>query len=206
MGGVLTDADGRTTLEGLMAVGEVACSGLHGANRLASNSLLEGAVTGRRAAAAILEGAGPAVPREAVAVEELVPALAGPSPARNAQSLDRQGLREAMELGAGVARDGEGLGRLARFLASAVLPEGASAWPGASEIANMRMVGLAVVALAARREESRGAHWRTDYPATLPEWCRRQVLQLLPGGDMAVGSSLVGAPCHSAVGPLAGAR
>ena len=66
MGGVLTDAAGRTTLEGLMAVGEVASSGLHGANRLASNSLLEGAVIGRRAAQVILASGGPVAPRPAV--------------------------------------------------------------------------------------------------------------------------------------------
>ena len=69
MGGVLTDADGRTTLEGLMAVGEVALSGLHGANRLASNSLLEGAVIGRRAAQVILASGGPVAPRPAVPLD-----------------------------------------------------------------------------------------------------------------------------------------
>ncbi|MGH9106673.1 MAG: L-aspartate oxidase, partial [Acidimicrobiales bacterium] len=82
MGGVLTDGAGRTTLEGLMAVGEVACSGLHGANRLASNSLLEGAVIGRRAARAVLADApGPVAPRGAVPVDELA---AGPGPEKAA--------------------------------------------------------------------------------------------------------------------------
>ncbi|HMK96738.1 MAG TPA: L-aspartate oxidase [Acidimicrobiales bacterium] len=201
MGGVLTDGDGRTTLEGLMAVGEAACSGLHGANRLASNSLLEGAVIGQRAAGVLLESSGAVAPREAVEVEEVVlPSV------RMGRPLERQELRDAMELDAGIARDAEGLGRLAFLLASAGVPEGAPARSGGSEVANMRLVAEGVVALAARREESRGAHWRTDHPQARPEWCKRQVLQLLPGDEMGVGDIAVAEPCSPAVRPFASAR
>ena len=170
MGGVLSDACGRTTLEGLMAVGEVASSGLHGANRLASNSLLEGAVIGRRAAQVILASGGPVAPRPAVPLTEALVEAGGldrPAPtgtaAPGAVPLDRGSLRRAVQKGAGVARDSAGLQHLADYLAAA-RPAGPTEGPQAWELANMVLAARVVTALAARRRESRGAHWRTDYP------------------------------------------
>jgi L-aspartate oxidase len=187
MGGVLTDTDGRTTLEGLMAVGEVGCNGLHGANRLASNSLLEGAVVGRRAALAVVASGGPVAPRSPVGTDELLAVkTAGPSPAR---PVDRRTLRLAMQADAGVARDALDLGRLANYLAHAGAGSGSSSGAETSELVNMVLIARAVVALAGRRCESRGAHWRTDYPVPLPEWRVRQVAQLMPTGELAVGTS-----------------
>jgi L-aspartate oxidase len=191
MGGVLTDAEGRTTLEGLMAAGEVASSGLHGANRLASNSLLEGAVIGRRAAQVILASAGPVAPRPAVAVGEVLTDGAGlgagtRSPGAGAQRLDRGSLRLAVQEGAGVARDASGLDRLAHYLATAE-PTRRSDGPEAWELANMALAARVVAALAARRCESRGAHWRTDFPDPDPRWRVRQVAQLLSDGEIGVG-------------------
>ncbi len=114
MGGVLTDAEGRTTLEGLMAVGEVASSGLHGANRLASNSLLEGAVVGRRAAQAVLACRGPVAPRAPVVLETALPR---PLARGSGQPLGREDIRSAMQAFAGVSRSAEGLDDLAGLLA-----------------------------------------------------------------------------------------
>jgi hypothetical protein len=88
---------------------------------------------------------------------------------------------------AGVARDAEGLEQLASYLATAA-PGGLEQGPGAWELANMAQVGRAVVALARRRCESRGAHWRTDYPAQHPEWRVRQVAQLLSSGELGIGN------------------
>jgi L-aspartate oxidase len=202
MGGVLTDAEGRTTLEGLMAVGEVACSGLHGANRLASNSLLEGAVLGRRAAHVIFSTRGPAPPRGPVPIDEArIDELGAPAVAeRDTPDLDRRSLRVAMQAGAGVARDGAGLERLAIYLATAA-PSPLATKPEAWELANMAQVGQAVVALARRRCESRGAHWRTDYPARHPEWRVRQVAQLLPSGELGVGNLEVAGPSPGVASP-----
>jgi L-aspartate oxidase len=203
MGGVLTDTEGRTTLEGLMAVGEVGCNGLHGANRLASNSLLEGAVVGRRAALAIVASRGPVAPRPLVGTDELLQVTArGPSAVR---AVDRRTLRVAMQADAGVARDEGGLGRLANYLAHA----GAGLHPGHGgetvELANMLLVARAVVGLAARRTESRGAHWRTDYPVPRPEWRVRQAAQLTATGEMAVGTFAVEGLYEPAVGQAAAA-
>jgi L-aspartate oxidase len=188
MGGVLTDAEGCTTLEGLMAVGEVASSGLHGANRLASNSLLEGAVIGRRAAQLVLASSGPVAPRPVVALTGLLADGAGLDRHAPTQALDRDALRRAVQAGAGVARDAEGLERLGNYLATCA-PAGRDG-PETWELANMALVARMVTALAARRRESRGAHWRTDYPGPSPSWQARQVAQWLDGevvvGDLPV--------------------
>jgi len=203
MGGVLTDTDGRTTLEGLMAVGEVGCNGLHGANRLASNSLLEGAVVGRRAAVALVASRGPVAPRSPVGTDELLPVTTrGPSASR---PVDRRTLRLAMQADAGVARDEPGLGRLANYLARADAGPGSSNGGETSELANMVLIARAVVALAATRAESRGAHWRTDYPVPRPEWRVRQVAQLMPTGEMAVGTFAVEGLDEAVVGHAAAA-
>lgn len=185
MGGVLTDDHGRTTLDGLLAIGEVASSGLHGANRLASNSLLEGVVMGRRAAALLDGWRGPVPSRPAVPVRRELD-LVATGPPGPVEPLDRDQLRRAMQADAGVARDAQGLARLMALL-SAPLGPSAEAGPARFELANMVLVAQAVAALAARRCESRGAHWRTDHPHTEPKWQCRQVLQLDAGCGAAVG-------------------
>lgn len=199
MGGVLTDSVGRTTLDGLLAVGEVACSGLHGANRLASNSLLEGAVMGRRAASAILDEPGPVGPRPQVAtLEPLSMGQADGGPAEG--SLDRARLRRAMQANAGVARDAEGLGLLASYLGAGAFREEDGDVIEQRELGNMALLARAVVALAYRRQESRGAHWRTDFPRARPEWCVRQVVAMGATGDFAVGNLAVQAALEPALG------
>lgn len=196
MGGVLTDAEGRTTLEGLMAVGEVASSGLHGANRLASNSLLEGAVIGRRAAQLVISSRGPVAPRPAVALSDVLP-----DGVRHTNlPLQRDELRRTVQECAGVARDAAGLERLADYLGASCPP--GPAGPDNWELANMAALARVVARLAARRCESRGAHWRTDYPAPSPKWQVRQVVQQLRG-ELVVGDLPV---CEPAVEERTAAR
>jgi L-aspartate oxidase len=163
MGGVAADADGRTSLAGLYAVGECASVGVHGANRLASNSLLEAAVFGPRAGAAAAAAEAP----------DTAPAPARPAPDLAEPALQR--LRQAMTHDAGVVRAAEGLQRLLRTLAELEPPEG-----GAPVIAAARLVAAA----AFQRAESRGGHYRRDYP--LPaEPPRRTFLTLSEAGAIA---------------------
>jgi len=161
IGGALTDMAGRTTLPGLFAVGECAATGAHGANRLASNGLLEAAVLATAAARALGESpaawpAGPLSPTVAVA----------PPRPRGEQPAVRAALQEAMWRGVGVERDDAGL-RVAGD-ALAALPEGTD--PATD---NLLLVGRLAAAAAALRTESRGAHFRSDHPAPDPRQARR---------------------------------
>jgi L-aspartate oxidase len=193
-GGVLTDLWGASALPGLWAVGEVACTGVHGANRLASNSLLEGMVFGARLAERIPAGAdGPEAsgalravlgepPLDGIGCTILPPR---PTVARRGRSADasspvpdvtklRDVLQRAMTRGAGVVRSAESLAG-----ARDVVDEVAAALgdPGgsvrASELANLLQVADALLVAAATRTESRGAHARREYPDTDPGWRRR---------------------------------
>lgn len=150
-GGVATDVHGRTSVAGLFAAGEVARTGLHGANRLASNSLLEGLVVGKRAgvAAAGRKGAS----SEAV-VDAIPPAVV----------LPRNTVAQTMTENASVVRDAEGLARAAKTLAQAEYL--LTTTIDALEDAALTLTGQALVLSAAARTESRGCHTRNDFPDT----------------------------------------
>ncbi|XBQ15145.1 MAG: L-aspartate oxidase [Oceanicaulis sp.] len=142
MGGIETDLHGRTGVPGLWAVGECACTGVHGANRLASNSLLDGLVFGRRAAGALRE-AGRAV---TACKADAPPALPGPA---------LQRLRQVMAAEAGVERDAAGLSRLI-----SVIDQLEARYGTAPALIAARFVAAG----ALLREESRGGHFRNDFP------------------------------------------
>ena len=143
MGGIETDTDGRTTLAGLFAAGECAATGAHGANRLASNSLLEAAVFGARAGRAVA----------AVVDPGTAPLAAEPTPDLPDAALET--LRAAMSRDAGVVRDAPGLRRLLAEIAGLEAAHGR-----APPLVAARLVAEGALA----RRESRGAHFRTDYP------------------------------------------
>jgi len=145
MGGVVTDADGRTSLEGLFAAGECASTGVHGANRLASNSLLEAAVFGTRAGYAAAEAVDPRTD----------PLPCAPSPDLPEEAL--QALRAAMSRDAGVVRDDAGLKRVLALIDELEDRHGAA----------LPLVAARLIAASAlNRQESRGAHYRADFPQT----------------------------------------
>jgi L-aspartate oxidase len=162
MGGVETDLDGRTSIEGLFAAGEAACTGLHGANRLASNSLLEGLVFGARAARAMTGP--PAV------------ALAGGSESEPMGQVgcdlpDERRVRDLMWTRVGLVRDRAGLAPAVTVLAGwrhalarAVRPSGAET-RARRRLSSLVTVGYLIACAALRREESRGGHFRSDFPA-----------------------------------------
>ena len=179
-GGVVTDLDGATTLPGLWACGETACSGVHGANRLASNSLLEGLVFGQRVIDAVVAGrSGPletgamrGVP-ELVAVKPTVhgaPVVVGPDAAGatvDAAAL-RASVQRVMSRDCAVVRSGPDLALAGQTLSdladlgSAVPPRD----PGRHAALDVLSVARAITASALARMESRGAHTRVDHPAT----------------------------------------
>jgi L-aspartate oxidase len=173
IGGVLADLDGATGMPGLWAAGEAACSGVHGANRLGSNSLLEGMVFAARVVEAIADGkercdrtgamravgggtvAAPVVPVVTTDVTKL-----------------RESIQAAMTMHAGVVRDAASLAAAGAALG---LPEEADGRAGC-EVANLGAVGAALVAAALAREESRGCHTRTDFPSRSAAFERRLVI------------------------------
>ena len=182
MGGVIVDRDGRTTVPGLWACGEVARTGLHGANRLASNSLLEalvfGAAAGEALAAGCRERVHP-VRALALAARAALPVAAAPwlGEASGPERAAADRLHSVMWEGAGLERDAAGLRRAAEALAE--LRDSAAA--GRGELDTMLTVAAMVVRAAAARTESRGAHLRADFPR--PAECWRQPL-VFEGGRM----------------------
>ncbi|HEX5214322.1 MAG TPA: L-aspartate oxidase [Vicinamibacterales bacterium] len=170
MGGVATDLDGRTSLPGLYAAGEAACTGVHGANRLASNSLLEGLVFGGRAGEA-MHGASRSWPAP-VSRARVMPAPTGapPLPEGTSDSGDESGIRDLMWQRAGVFRDRAGLTAAVDQLTALCAQVEAAVDAGrAFTVSSWRVASLATVAglvarAAVRREESRGGHARTDFP------------------------------------------
>ncbi len=169
MGGVRTDTWGATTLTGLYACGEVACTGVHGANRLASNSLLETVVFARR----VIERTQLAPDATLKASTDGLP-LPDPEPAEAPPpALDE--LQGLMWDRVGIVRDGAGLDAARHALAAwqATLPPASDR--AGHELANLVLVGRLAAEAAFRREESRGAHFRTDFPHPLDAWQRHLV-------------------------------
>jgi L-aspartate oxidase len=183
-GGVVADLDGRTTVPGLHAVGEVACTGVQGANRLASNSITEGLVAARRCAALLAAA---------------LPSAAEPeSPRGIADAIDpaaRPAMAAATTLHAGVVRDADGLGQLAA-LVTAVPRLGPAAVPdlAAVETTALHAVTTVLATAALARAESRGCHRRLDAPETRPEWQLRLVHRLDHDGRVHTSTVPVGAP------------
>ncbi|MET0767886.1 MAG: L-aspartate oxidase [Aeromicrobium sp.] len=174
MGGIRTDAWGRTSLPGLYAVGEVACNGLHGANRLASNSLLEGAVYGNR----VIEGL--VTPQAVEAFDDtwLAPIELDLVDDPDAHDVSRSDLQQLMWDAAGLARTGADLEQAAAELRRWKSPAVTDA--KAAEDANLLVVARAVVASALARRESRGGHFRTDFPDTDPAQAKHSAIGSRP--------------------------
>ena len=197
-GGIVTDLDGASSLPGLWAAGEVACTGVHGANRLASNSLLEGMVFGPRVIEAIGRGVdrpsptgamravvsdsagGDVIGGRAVDLPD-VPAVPVVDPADGAERTAgelRDRLQRAMTRGAGVLRDARSLRETGAVVAATLdAIDGLPTGPEREELRNLATVGWALLRAAEVREESRGCHTRDDFPDRDPAFQLRLVLR-----------------------------
>jgi L-aspartate oxidase len=191
-GGVVTDLDGATTLPRLWSCGESACSGVHGANRLASNSLLDGLVFGRRVVEAIAAGVSGARDTGAMTgildiatIEPESDAIPDPTKPDSTQDGDgdpeklRSAIQRTMSTDCGVVRDAGGLAVAATTLAElgGLAADLAPDVVAGCEVRNLIRTSSAIVVAAATREESRGAHTRADFPETSDGFRGRIVLR-----------------------------
>jgi L-aspartate oxidase len=204
-GGIRTDLSGRTSVPSLYACGEAACTGVHGANRLASNSLLEGLVFAERIGADLATGL---PPQAEPALDERPAGLLDPATLEQLQQL--------MTEQAGVLRSGPGLTAAADGLRKigdqqSVQP-GVAAW----EATNLHLIASAVVAAASARTETRGSHWRDDFALPSDAWLGHLVVGLddgvdtqsetVQGGEAGTGSRsrpVLNAPAGTAARPAA---
>jgi L-aspartate oxidase len=152
MGGVQTDLDGQTTLPRLFAAGEAACTGVHGANRLASNSLLEGVVFGARAG-------------RAMTTARVLPRVAATPQPSHFPAITERDLRAIAWNSCGVLRSGPELAATSKRLAARCFESLPSPDRAAFELRNMHQVASLIALAALAREESRGGHYRTDFPS-----------------------------------------
>ncbi len=166
MGGVRTNLDGETNLPRLFAAGEVACTGVHGANRLASNSLLEGVVFGARAGRSMRQWAGSAVSGD------------GRAPAPIGPCAQEAWLRDVAWRECGILRSAEGLGRAIHDLQAVEWNENSNAGPADWEIRSIHTLALLIARCAMERRESRGAHYRTDFPEKKAEFAKHSTIQI----------------------------
>jgi L-aspartate oxidase len=175
-GGVWTDRNGRTSLPGLFAVGETACTGVHGANRLASNSLLEGLVFGERVGAQLLLNLPPH--------GEPAPAETDPSHGVTLWGMARASIAATMSRHGAVRRTADGLREASEALAShrpgLHLEAGRDGW----EATNVATAAAAVLLGATLRTESRGCHWREDHPDPSADWAVRIVTRMDAAGRL----------------------
>jgi len=163
-GGVRVDLAGRTSIPGLYACGETACTGAHGANRLASNSLLEGLVFGTRISADIAANiAQQGKPSEKSSPEFLLdPAI-------------KMTLQLAMSQGAGVMRSAQSLSETLATLQQLASHTSNQPCIEAWEVSNLYLLATAIARAALEREETRGSHWRSDFPESKENWIKRIV-------------------------------
>jgi L-aspartate oxidase len=173
-GGVHTDLWGRASIPGLYACGEVACTGVHGANRLASNSLLEGLVFARRIVAALADD-----------VLEERPSAALPGPAGLLPHSMRRPMQQVMDMDASVLRSADSLtaadGALRRIGEAGGATPSTEDW----ETTNLHQIASVLARHALLREETRGSHWREDFPDRDDErWRVRLMTRIDPDGRL----------------------
>lgn len=182
-GGVRTDLSGRSSVRGLYACGEVACTGVHGANRLASNSLLEGLVFADRIATALATG----LPARRDPVEHHGPTLVLNDRARSV-------IQKKMSGGAGVLRSEGSLRNAIEGLSQLPDTMGGSPCTGDWETTNLLSVASVLARQAQLRTETRGSHWREDYPDTDDRHWRHHLYSVLEDGRMRTTSASLSSP------------
>ncbi len=169
IGGVTSDLDGRSTLRGLYTCGEVASTGVHGANRLASNSLLEGLVFGERVARQLLHPVPGGPPEPALVVDVKV----APGAGRGEETRLAREIRDLLWNDVGIVRTASGLrSALDEFARVGRAAEPASPDQYAGPLANAVVTATLIARAALARTESRGCHYRSDYPRSKPSWRR----------------------------------